>query len=131
MRPRGKSTQIFPITRRPEPCAWKKSPAKRPEASVSNVGNLSCFFIHYSQANFLRKAYPDVDITATLLASETAEDAELLNDRQTFDPLIGNTLEVLYRELGPRRCFTCLAFPTGESGRQLSSCPDSTLLIWI
>lgn len=122
MHSKGDSTQIFPITRSPDPWTWKKSPAKYPEASVREGSGASCIYTHRSQADFLRKAYPDVDITATLLASETAEDAEVLKERQTFDPLVGNVLEVLYRELGPRRCFTCLAFPMGNSGRQLSSC---------
>ncbi|KAF9647558.1 hypothetical protein BDM02DRAFT_3097917 [Thelephora ganbajun] len=111
--PRGKSNQIFPITRSLDPWMWNKSPVRHPEASVRNGSDPG-------YANFLRKAYPDVDITATLLASETAEDAKVLNERQTFDPHAGNTLEVLYRELGPRRCFTCLAFPMGDSGRQLN-----------
>lgn len=120
--PRGESTQIFPVTRGPDPWRWKKSPAKYPEASVSGGRGLDRFCANSSQADFLRKAYPDVDITAALLTSETVEDAEVLDGRRSFDPLAGNTLEVLHRELGPRRCFTCLAFPMGDSRRQLSSC---------
>ena len=37
---------------------------------------------------------------------------------------------MLYRELSPRRCFTCLAFPVGDSGRQLSWCSPSRPYRW-
>jgi len=37
--PRGKSTQIFPATKSPDPWTWKKSPAKSPEASVRDSGD--------------------------------------------------------------------------------------------
>lgn len=130
LRPRGERSQIFPVTKSPDPWTWRTSPAKYPAASVSNGNDLGCFYADFLQADFLRKAYPDVDITAALLASETTTDADLLSERRTFDPLFGNTLEVLYRELGPRRCFTCLAFPMGDSGRQLSPCPSSNPCRW-
>jgi len=43
---RGNSTQIFPITRSPDPWTWKKSPAKYPEASVREGSEASCVYTH-------------------------------------------------------------------------------------
>ena len=72
------------------------------------------------QAGFLRKVYPDIEVSSSLIKDEIALDAEVLRKRQFFDPAIGNLLETVYCDEGSRKLTTFLAFPMGESSSQLS-----------
>ena len=55
IRPRGKSTQIFPATKSPDPWMWKKSPAKSPDASVRHGSDQFSFALIIPRQTFCGK----------------------------------------------------------------------------
>ncbi|KIY72071.1 hypothetical protein CYLTODRAFT_486664 [Cylindrobasidium torrendii FP15055 ss-10] len=63
-------------------------------------------------ANFLRKHFPDVDVTSELMREEIERDAAILTELNNFDPLKGNLIGCVDNHY--------LAFPMGETGSDLN-----------
>ncbi|KAH7889406.1 hypothetical protein F5I97DRAFT_1801300 [Phlebopus sp. FC_14] len=100
-----KPTRIFPETRSPQVDIGKYSLRQRSEQGLS----------------YLRKYFPDADFPAELVKGEL--DFEVDEDRklETFDPFLGNLLEVLPSHF-PQDGYN-IVFPMGESNKELNISP--------
>ncbi|EPQ58301.1 hypothetical protein GLOTRDRAFT_137042 [Gloeophyllum trabeum ATCC 11539] len=74
-------------------------------------------------AHFIRTYFPDVDIPGELIREEIAMDARASQQLQEFDPYAGETLEIVECYDSSRKRGSCLAFPMGESKRDLNILP--------
>ena len=73
----------------------------------------------YKQAHALKTYYSDIDIPAEIIREQIFREARLEDELRKFDPSLGNLLDALYFEIGPRR-FGLFAHPTGETRCELS-----------
>jgi hypothetical protein len=76
--------------------------------------------LYIMQAQFLRTYYPDVDIPAELIREQVGIEAQLEDTLCAFDPLIGDLITSFHVSDGSRGRWSFMAFPMGESGRDLS-----------
>lgn len=94
------------------------------QVAQSNVSPAYCtrftLLINF-QVNFLRNYFPDLYVMDGLLQTELTDDAEHIKKLQDFNPHIGNLLELVIRQDTTSRKLLWLAFPTGETGCDLSS----------
>lgn len=72
------------------------------------------------QAHFLRTYYPDIDIPGELIREEIDKDARITRELRNYDPYVGNLLESFLCSETGRKSSAYLAFPTGNSNRELS-----------
>ncbi|THU87263.1 hypothetical protein K435DRAFT_348454 [Dendrothele bispora CBS 962.96] len=98
-----KSIKVFPSTRPPLQTSY---------TTVSQNAEQS--------ANFLRTYYPDMDIAADLVREELSANDAIMRERNRYDPLQGNLLEVC-PGLSSEPAF--LVFAMGESGCDLNVSP--------
>ncbi|KAI0780690.1 hypothetical protein BD413DRAFT_702681 [Trametes elegans] len=75
-------------------------------------------------AHFLRTYHPDIDIQAELIREEIKEDIRLSQKLRDEDPYAGNMVEVSSFHAS-RKNMAYIAFPMGETNRQLNMSPIS------
>ena len=112
---------VFPATR--------ATPLKPPKRSIQQVAQSNVriptdrtapFGSRSSQVDFLRNYFPDLYVMDGLLQAELIDDAEHIKRLQDFNPHVGNLLDLVIRQDTTSRKLLWLAFPSGETGCDLS-----------
>ena len=114
--------RCYPSTKTLAKPAKKETLHKTSETGVSQALLVSKGFLKLPQIQFLRAAYPDIDVPFAVVKEQLSEVGTLQKQLAIFDALQGCRLSASYMTVGSDRSLVALSYPSGPLRNQLGQC---------